>query len=86
MAADSVHLPEAVLRGDEALGDEEVVERGGADVGDTVVVALDGDRRGEARKGDGAVELREGVAHGLTEPMARDDEADGGEEDDDESQ
>jgi hypothetical protein len=55
VAAEGVHLPEAVLRGDEALGQEEVVERGGAEVGDAVGVALDGDGGGEAREGDGTV-------------------------------
>ena len=65
MAAEGVHLPEAVLGGDVALGDDEVVERGGADVGDAVGVALDGDGSGESGDGDGAVELGEGVVHGL---------------------
>jgi hypothetical protein len=48
MAAEGVHLPEAVLCGDEALGKDEVVERGGTDVRNAVVVALDGDWGGEA--------------------------------------
>jgi hypothetical protein len=65
VAAEGVHLPEAVLCGDEALGEDEVVERGGADVGDAVGVALDGDGGGEAWDGDGAVKLGERVAHGL---------------------
>ena len=43
VAPESVHLPEAVLRGDEALSEDEVVERGGAEMGDAVRVALDGD-------------------------------------------
>ncbi len=86
VAAESVHLPEAVLRGDEALGEEEVVERGGVDVGDAVGVALDGDGSGEAGDGDGAVELREGVAHGLTNPVPREDEADDHQEKDDGSE
>jgi hypothetical protein len=80
VAAEGVHLPEAVLGGDEALGEEEVVERGGADVGDAVGVALDGDGSGEAGDGDRTVELGEGVLHGLAEPVARGDEADDGEE------
>ena len=46
VAAEGVHLPEAILRGDEALGEEEVVERGGAEVGDAVGVTLDGDGSG----------------------------------------
>jgi len=82
VAAESVQLPEAVLRGDEALGEDKVVERGGADMGDAVSVALDGDGCGEAGDGEGAVELRERVAHGLTEPVARDERADNNDEDD----
>jgi hypothetical protein len=82
VAAEGVHLPEAVLRGDEALSEEEVVERGGADVGDAVGVALDGDGCGEAGDGDCTVELREGVAHGLAEPVAGDDDANGCGQDD----
>ena len=81
MAAEDVHLPEAVLRGDKALGEDEVVERGGADVGDAVGVALDGDgaeRPGMAR----CRRVEEGIAHGLAEPMPGGDEADDGEEDD----
>jgi hypothetical protein len=39
-------------------------------VGNALVVALDGDRSGEAGDGDGAVDLRERVAHGLMDPMA----------------
>jgi hypothetical protein len=48
VAAEGVHLPEAVLCGDEALSEDEVVERGGTDVRDAVVVAPDGDWGGEA--------------------------------------
>ncbi len=70
VATESIHLPEAVLRGDEALGEEEVVERGGADVGNAVGVALDGDGCGEAGDGDGSVELRERVVQGLVDPVA----------------
>ena len=77
VAAQGVHLPEAVLSGDVALGDDEVVERGGADVGDTLSVSLNGDGCGETSDGEGAVELGEGVAHGLAGPVA------GGEEGDD---
>jgi len=80
VAAEGIHLPETVLRGDEALGEEEIVERGCADVWDAVCVALDSDRGGEGGKGDGAVELREGVVEGLVEPVARDEVAGGGDE------
>jgi hypothetical protein len=82
VAAEGVHLPEAVLSSDETLGEKEIVERGGADVGDAVGVALDGDGSGEAGDGDGAVELGKGVAHGLAEPVAGGDEADDSEQDD----
>jgi hypothetical protein len=80
VAAEGVHLPEAVLCGDEALGEEEVVERGGAEVGDAVGVTLDGDGGGEAGDGDGPVELGEGVAHRLAEPVVGGNEADYDEE------
>jgi hypothetical protein len=82
VAAKSIHLPEAILRGDEALGEDEVVERGGAEVRDAVRVALDGDGGGEAGDGEGTVELGEGVAHGLTQPVTRDQGADDDDEDD----
>jgi hypothetical protein len=82
VATEGVHLPEAVLRGDEALGEEEVVERGCADVRNAVGVALDGDGSREVGDGDGTVELGEGVVHRLAEPVACGDEADEGDEDD----
>jgi hypothetical protein len=41
----AVHLPQAVLRGDVALGDNEIVQRGGVDVGHAVGVAADNNRR-----------------------------------------
>ena len=59
VAAERIHLPEAILGGDEALGEEKVIERGCADVGDAVSVALNGDGSGEAGKSDGAIEVRE---------------------------
>ena len=81
-AAEGVHLPEAVLRGDVALGDDEVVEGGGVDVGDAVGIALDGDGSGEAGDGECAVKLREGVAQGLVRPVACGEEGYCGDEDD----
>jgi hypothetical protein len=80
VAAEGVHLPEAVLSGDEALGEQEVVEGGGADMWDPMGVALDGDGSGEAGDGDGAVELGKPVVHGLAEPLTRDEESDDGDE------
>jgi hypothetical protein len=50
-AARGVHLPEAVLRGDVALGDKEVVQRGGVDVGHAVGVAANCYGSGEGRSG-----------------------------------
>ena len=74
VAAKGVHLPEAILGGDVTLGDDEVVERGGADVGDALGVALDNDRSGEAGDREGAVELGKRVTHGLVGPMASGEE------------
>jgi hypothetical protein len=90
VAAEGVHLPQAVLCGNETLREDEVVERGGSDVGNAVSIALDRNGSGQPGEGDCAVELREGVAHGLAEPVAGpngadddDEENKGGEEDDD---
>ncbi len=47
-----VHLPEAVLRGDVALGEDEVVERARVDVGDAACIALNCNRRGQAIDGE----------------------------------
>ncbi len=47
VAPGHVHLPETVLGGDVALGGEEVVEIGGLDMRDSVLVAADGDFGGE---------------------------------------
>ncbi len=48
IAAGHIHLPEAVLGGDVALSGEEVVEVGGLDVRDAVLIAADGDFGGES--------------------------------------
>jgi hypothetical protein len=82
VAAEGVHLPEAVLCGDEALGEDEVVERSGTEVRDAVSIALDGDGGREAGDGEGAVKLREGISHGLAEPVTGDEGADDNDEDD----
>ena len=80
VSAEGFHLPEAVLSGDEALGEDEVVKGGGAEVRDSLSVALDSDGGREPGDGDGAVELGEVVAHGVVGPGA------GGVEEDDEEQ
>ena len=56
VAAESVHLEEAVGGGDVALGEEQVIEVGGVDGGDVLRVAGDGDGSGEAGDRDAAVE------------------------------
>lgn len=68
MAAD-VHLPEAVLRLDVALGHEQVRVAVGVDLRDAVVVALDLDLTGQARELDGAGGLWEGRTHGAHSPV-----------------
>ena len=47
VAAKDIHLPQAILRGDVALRDEHVLLRGGVDVGNAMLIAADGDGRGE---------------------------------------
>jgi hypothetical protein len=82
VAAEGVHLPQTILRGDKALGEDEVVKRGSAEVGNAVVVALDSDGCSEAGNGDGAVELGEGVMQGLPDPISCSDETDDNDKDD----
>ncbi len=57
---EEVHLPEAVLRVDVALGEEEVVFGGGVDVGDSVVAAVDVDFAVEASEVKEALGTGEG--------------------------
>jgi MYXO-CTERM domain-containing protein len=81
-AARAVHLPEAVLSGDVALGNEEIVERGGVDVGHAVGVAADDNRgryygSGKAREVDVAVKLGQRGYGGRAKPQ---DAGQGGEE------
>lgn len=80
VAAEDVHLPEPVLCGDEALREDEVVEVCGADVWDSLSVALDGDGSGESGDGERAVDLRERVAQGFASPVSSAEEGDGCEE------
>jgi hypothetical protein len=76
VAAQGLHLPESVLGSDEALGEDEVVERGSLDVGDAVIVATDGYGLGETGDGESAIDLGEGIAHGVAGPDARAEEDD----------
>jgi hypothetical protein len=70
VAAQGLHLPKAVLRGDIALGEDQVVEIRCGDVRDAVAIALHGDGSGEARDGEGAIQLRKGITHGIASPDA----------------
>jgi hypothetical protein len=83
VAAEGVHLEEAVLSGDEALGEEEVVEVGGVDGGDALGVAGDGDGGREAGDGKVAVELGESGVHGVAQNDGRGDGRDEEEEGED---
>lgn len=71
MAAQNIHLKEAVASSDKPLREDEVVERRGTDVRHAMSVALDGDGRGEARQAKFAIDLRQRVGHDLLGPMAR---------------
>jgi hypothetical protein len=79
VAAEQVHLEEAVLCGDVALSDEEVVEVRRAKVRDAVGIALNCDRSGESGNGDGAVELGKIGEGCVVDPAAQAKEAGDGE-------
>jgi hypothetical protein len=82
VAAEEIHLPEAVLRGDVALGEDEVVEGGGVDVWDAVGVTLDCDRRGEAVDDELAIELWQIGLHDGRDVATGEEESDGGKDGD----
>jgi len=75
VTAEEVHLEETILRGDKALGDDEVIERGGSNVGDAMGIALNGDGSGETRQGKCAVYLRERGDKGVVDIAAKSNEA-----------
>ena len=87
VTAEGIHLEEAVGGGDVALGEEQVVEVGRVDGGDTLGVAGDGDGGGEAGDGDGAVEEalvgEEVGAQVVAEDDGGDGEGEGGQEEQD---
>ena len=60
-AAEQIHLPQAILRHDVALGFGHVGERGGANVRDAPDVAVDGDLILQPGERGGAVDLRQGT-------------------------
>ena len=68
VTAEEVHLEEAVARGDEGLGEDEVVDGGGADVGNAVLVTLDGYGCDESAYGKSAIKLGQVGAGGRTDP------------------
>ena len=68
---------------DETLGEDEVVEGLGVDVGDAVCVALDAHWSGEAREPERSVELRKGGGEGVLDPATRGEEAGDSEDDED---
>jgi len=82
MPAHGIHLPEAILRGHVALGEDEVIHIGGPDVGDTVSITGYCDRSRETGDCDRAIELRESVSHGLPYPIATGKERDDAEQQD----
>ncbi|MGA2438264.1 MAG: hypothetical protein ABSF57_07100 [Acidobacteriaceae bacterium] len=79
MAAQQVHLPQAVPGGDVALGEDKVVHGGGADVRDAARVAGDCDRSGKTVDGERTVELRQVLAHGVADEVAPGEERGRGE-------
>ena len=83
VAARHVHLPEAVLGGDVALGGEEVVEVDGLDVRDSMLIAADGDLGRKAGYLNGTVDLGQGSADGVLEPECSATDCSCGEQDED---
>ncbi len=65
MTAQHIHLPQAVLCGDEALGKDQVFHRAGADVRNALGIARHRHRRGQAIHRERAVEPGQVVGHGL---------------------
>ena len=68
-AAGSVHLPQAVLRGDVALRNEQVGFCGGIDMRHAMRVAADDNRRGKSGQLHIAIELRQSGFGRGTQPQ-----------------
>jgi len=68
VAAESIHLPETVLSGDEPLCEGQVVEVSGTDVRDTAVIALNRNTVVQAREGEGPLDLRQSTPHCVVDP------------------
>jgi hypothetical protein len=58
MPSEEVHLEETVLSGNEALREDEVIKRGGADMRNAVDITLDGDGSRKALDDERAIRLR----------------------------
>ncbi len=72
VAAEHIHLPEAILRGHIALRDEEVLLRGRLDMGHAVDVAAHGHRRGNSVNLEVAIHLRQrGMGRGAQPQQAQ---------------
>ena len=69
--AERIHLPQPVLGGDVPLRKHQVVKIGGADVGHTLRVAEDADRRREALDAHLAVNLRQRSVQLKVAPSSR---------------
>ena len=76
-AAQDVHLPEAILRGDVALRHHHVLDRTGGDVRHAPGIAIHADLRHEAGERRGPIELRE---RAMTNPPGVGSGADEGKE------
>jgi len=69
VAAQQIHLPKAVLGGDVALREDQVVHRVGVDVRHAASVAGHRYRRGEAMDGERAIKLRKVLAHRIADKV-----------------
>ena len=66
--ASHIHLPKPVLRGHIALRKEQIVEVGGLNVRNAMLVPPHHDRCGQARRRHAAIELRQRGAHLMLQP------------------
>ena len=68
MTAQRVHLPQAILRGDVALREEQILHGGGVNGRNALRIARDGDRRMQAVDGERAVDGGQHSAHHMPRP------------------
>jgi hypothetical protein len=74
MAAKQVHLEETILGGNKSLGEDEVVEGCGTDVGRAVDIPLNGDGSGEPGNGQSTVDLRKRCFENMLHVASRSEE------------